>query len=377
MTSNVILVTQTQSSSRQGKVAKSEADSGNFESVLENYAGSRMTLAKLGQSNSTGAMGTGKADSKGSSDENPDRLDCDQQKKIPTKSKIDPSGSEQVGFVLFPYQCPGRELAINGLNMNGVMRHGQQTLSEKTGRGDLESRLSYLQSKENADHSSGDVLTTGSRRALGISVETINFRAPENKSDNKVIGFSTLATENINFKPDEFDFELIGPINVSRLTEAIIQIASSDFGQDMAAVYQSGFVKLHDSNLQTGMKFIRLHLQPESLGQLTLCLRNEADGLSIVVQTPAIEIHEKLVAEKDQIVRELNELGILTSDIQIRLNESHDAQFATPMHGSPHRGAFERKYPERENSKQDAPNQSGPEREAAVILSEKGNGTYI
>lgn len=172
--------------------------------------------------------------------------------------------------------------------------------------------------------------------------------------------------------------EPIGTMHMNNITENLVEFVFKGLCDETPASGFGGSLPNHDFQPKIGTKYLRLHLEPQDLGPLTLCLRNDAEGLRVVVQTLASEVHQKLVEDKESILRELNEKGVLISDMQIQMHSGKDIQTASDVNEMSHRGSFDNKSSERGNSnKSDFAAPSDSDEQKKHSTDEKTLGTYI
>ncbi len=82
-------------------------------------------------------------------------------------------------------------------------------------------------------------------------------------------------------------------------------------------------VNLMRDNATGDIKILRLRLHPAELGQLSIKMQRQGDELNISVQAQTVLAHDRIMAEKDEILRTLEVMGITVSTITIQPLPEH------------------------------------------------------
>jgi hypothetical protein len=70
-------------------------------------------------------------------------------------------------------------------------------------------------------------------------------------------------------------------------------------------------------NATGSIRILRLRLHPAELGQLSIKMQSQGEELNITVQAQTAPAHDRIMAEKDEILRSLELMGISVSSISI------------------------------------------------------------
>lgn len=109
-----------------------------------------------------------------------------------------------------------------------------------------------------------------------------------------------------------------GNTQETKLSESFSQLIASELhGHEVNTAIK---LALHFGQAKEGseVKRLKLQLQPEELGKLTLSLYRNDDGLRIVVHAQTDAAHAKFTAEKEDILRSLDLMGVSISEISIQ-----------------------------------------------------------
>lgn len=153
----------------------------------------------------------------------------------------------------------------------------------------------------------------GSEKRLPVSVAESLSR----KEANLVALDGTIAQkDSVAISP------VFGNLIETNLRDSFTQLIEAEFSPQEAGKPPELSLHLRQGTDGPEVKRLKLQLQPENLGTLSVNIYKQDDGLRIVVQAQTAAAQEKFVAEQDDILRSMDMAGVKVSELTIQLTSN-------------------------------------------------------
>lgn len=133
-------------------------------------------------------------------------------------------------------------------------------------------------------------------------------------------------------------------------------------------------------NATGSIRILRLRLHPAELGQLSIKMQSRGEELNITVQAQTAPAYDRIMAEKDEILRSLELMGISVSNISIEPLQESNVEGLLQESGSGPAFTFgdnEREGPGGQTAKNNRLIYAGKDQEAERTSGPEQKGVYI